>query len=363
MNDSAVRLIAHFDRWRARLRLAATARFAYVVVPLSIAAAQIVLLVPRPAWSTDGRLWGAVVAFALTICWAVAHVRTRSRREIARAIDRRLSFDDRAVSALHCLGHDDAFGRLVIDDAVSRLDQARRPGFKQLTLPAGLLRFAPILPLLPLLFVAGGGKSPGGSTSAANKPAVSGPADQQGRASGQRRGGGPESPLDAAQSAGRARSNTGQPPATERAATSDRIGGQPSGGSEPDEALPPGAIAATREAPRPLAQQGGSPVNRTGPSADVATREGGTGSDTARSETSGRGAGATGRRGAGAGGVQDGVIGGRTSGNAAMLAPRPASYPTEYHAAWARAQAAIAQDRIPPERRVHVRNYFIGIRP
>jgi len=34
----------------------------------------------------------------------------------------------------------------------------------------------------------------------------------------------------------------------------------------------------------------------------------------------------------------------------------------EYQAAWTRAQAAIAQDRVPPELREYVRRYFAAIR-
>jgi hypothetical protein len=41
---------------------------------------------------------------------------------------------------------------------------------------------------------------------------------------------------------------------------------------------------------------------------------------------------------------------------------RTQDYALEYQTAWARAQAALAQDRVPPPLREYVRRYFAAIR-
>jgi hypothetical protein len=59
------------------------------------------------------------------------------------------------------------------------------------------------------------------------------------------------------------------------------------------------------------------------------------------------------------GGRLDSDAGARAAGGSAS---RAADYASEYLAARARAEAALAQDRVPPELRDYVRRYFAAIR-
>lgn len=285
---------------------------------------------------------GAAAA-AVLLALVAAIVRKPSIRATAAAIDNHLHLQDRVVTAFQFQAAEDAFSKLVVRDAAERLSALSPADAFPFKVPYAALAIAVAGAMLAIVFtiVVTGVTNwrPIGNPGASIAGAVAS-AWQRAR----------QAPLAAAPSATTALIagpsadlRRDQPRASASAAQTN--GPQDPGFDEPRV----GAAAA----------DGGKP----GSSETVAGSLGGSGEGSA-----GRGAAAAGSSvsnptaTAHAGGVQDAAaVASRSSGARAPVSDR--AYAAAYRAARAGAEAAIARERIPSDRRAYVRQYFVAIRP
>jgi hypothetical protein len=279
-----------------------------------------------------------------------------------------LRLENRAVTALQFVAAADAASRLVVADAARRLE----------TIPTSVLplggsaspRWAAAAALaISTLVVIGfrdrAAQPPAAGTageSSSDAPAQGGRAGTQQTAASRGSAGdgrlvaarGPDgAPLAPAQDANQSASSEASSDTRPRtrngsdAASLDDASGRPAA-----------AVAdSNRRAENPSTSERASGA-RDGVDANGARGAASTGA------AAGRGAGAAARRGPAGGGVADGVLTG-VAAERGIPAPLPANglQAAEYRRAYARAEAAMAKERIPPRLRPYVRDYFLALRP
>jgi hypothetical protein len=320
-------------RCRRRLRFLG---FIEVAMP-AIAATVAVAAVSSRAWVLPV---GAAVAAVASLAWAVA--RTPTPRQAAAALDGRLGLEDSLVAALQFNTESDPVSRLVVRDAERRLSTVNVAAAFPLQIPSRSRRFT-----LAAAALAGAASVAGHLTSRVDQP----PAAIDLRAAPSTDGEGP----------GRARPAASGPRPTAAVPIPGREAGT--------------AAAGVRENHQVRGEQGGrrgtsgrveidpartatSPPGRDS-STGAAGSPGGPAPDRATTSTGAAtpGAGGTGQGVDGAGGVRGGALDpGRLP---TTLRRRPTA--TQYAAARARAEAAVAQRVLPLELRSIVRDYFVAI--
>ena len=337
----AIALRRQLTRCRTRAAAVLFGQSLLLVGGLSMLAAEVALLA-RLGNMSLADVAGIAIAAGLLIAIVATRILMPSVRATASLLDARLHLQDRIVTAVQYQAAGDVFSRLVVRDAVDRLSAASpREAF-----PFRIPRMAAGIPILVTIPIAAlailttgmpgwrATGTPGPSMTEGVASSATGPA-------------------------------TGVSSAT-RSATSPISA-----------ASPPGA-------PRPAA--GGSAPGERGAAAHPITsdqrRDDGMPASASRSEASGSGRptrGAAGRAGGnesaspGSGASsssREGRAGGAKEGDLLVdrpIAPRAVSFDDSYRASYrarrAEAEAAIARERIPPERRVSVRQYFAAIRP
>jgi hypothetical protein len=305
-------------------------------------------------------LIAGAAAITAIACFVAARVVRPSIRRTARLVDARAALDDRLVTALQFMPPEDAAAALILRHAsasAASIDPAALFRFER---PRGLRAWLLAAPLVPLMLVWSG-------SADLSKRASSVPAGHSTAG-----GASPDARVKTGTTPGTARrEDAGAAAGPEQNAATAAMKSAASRGSNPantDEAAGI-ASAASMAAGSGRTQAAAKPESRS----DSASA-----SSSGRAVAAGRGSfgagtrGPTGSRG-GAGGSDrsltrgaGGIAGGTTEFTAldpGRGSPGNASYAARYRAAARAAETAIARERIPADRRAHVKNYFVAIRP
>ena len=342
--DSAIK--AAFEllrRCRRRLVVVAAVRRAGITLPIAIALSETIALVARPAPVVLWTVVASAIGLALIVALGAAMVSAPSLRDTAAALDARLRLQDRMVTALQVATDDDPMATLVLRDVAVRIAGVSPSQTFPLEPPAHFRAIGAAAIAISTVFVV---------------VSVTAPAWRIDRA---RQVGSPVT--GGAQRSRGARSETQQPGANAAPAPS---GPRPAGASQVAARATEPAVgrdlgrspAGLRAAgPRRGSDAAAAPAGREAPGATVP----------AGAAAAGRGAaGASTELAQAAGGVKGESL--RNAADAAADESGPASplspaYAARYRTASARAQAAIAQERVPAGLANYVKNYFIAIRP
>jgi hypothetical protein len=330
-------------RCRRRLVVVAAVRRAGISVPIAIALSETIALVARPAPVVLWTVAAAAVGVALIIALGAAMMGAPSLRGTAAALDARLRLQDRMVTALQVATDDDPMATLVLRDVAVRIAGVSPSQTFPLEPPDHFRAIGVAAIAISTVFVVVSVTSPAWRVDHARQ--VGSPV------------------TGGAQRTRGARSETPEPGANAAPAPSDpRPAGAPQVAARATEPAvgrdlgrsPTGLRAA---GPRRGSEAASAPAGRETPGAAVP----------AGAAAAGRGAaGASMELAQAAGGVKGESL--RNAADAAADESRPASplspgYAARYRTASARAQAAIAQERVPAGLANYVKNYFIAIKP
>ena len=335
-------------RCRRRLSVVAAVRYAGITLPIAIVSSEAMAFVGRPGPARLAILIVATIGIALGAALIAALLGAPSLRAAAAAVDGRLRLQDRIVTALQVSNDDDPMARLVLLDAASRVAGVSASQTFPLEAPA---HFRPIVAAAVSISVA-----------FAMAGAAASPTWQIDRA----RGGG-------SAVTGGSRQGRAAPPGPHQPGPSVSVSSAPRRSGGPQVAAPQVAARVTEPAVgRDLGRTPaglGAPGSRGGPRSAAASAD-----RDALGSAVAAGTPATGRGAVGesqgpapvAGGVQGEPLRDAIASAAAEARPDPPvsrAYPARYRTASARAQAAIAQERVPARLNTYVKNYFIAIRP
>ncbi len=341
--DAANAAFELLRRCRRRLVVVGAVRRAGIALPFAIVLSETVALVARPAAVGLWAMIAAAVGLALIAALGAAMASAPSLRDTAAALDARLRLQDRMVTALQVAKDDDPMAALVLRDVASRTASVS---------PSQTFPFEP-----PAHFHAIGAATIVMSTIFVVASVIS-PAWRMGRAS---RVGSPVS--GGAQRSRGARVETQQPAAnTAPSASAPRPTGAPQIAARAAEPAVGRDLGRT-----PAGLRGAAPPRGSDAASAHDGREAPGGTVPTGAAVAGRGAaGASAEAVRTAGGVKGESL--RTGAGAAadespVDAPLSPAYAARYRTASARAQAAIAQERVPAGLATYVKNYFIAIRP
>ena len=338
--DAAFELLR---RCRRRIVVVAAVQRAGVTLPIAIALSETIALVARPAPLVLWTVVAAAIGLALIAALGAALASAPSLRDTAAALDARLRLQDRMVTALQVAADDDPMAMLVLRDVAFRIAGVSPSQTFPLEPPAHFRAIGVAAIVISTVFVV---------------VSVTSPAWRIDRA---RQVGSPVT--GGAQRSRGARAETQQPaPNAAPSSSAPRPIGAPQvartrhrTGSGTRYRRDTGRAKAA--APRRGSDAASSPAGREVPGATVP----------AGGAAAGRGAGgASTELAQAAGGVKGESL--RNAADAAADESLPASplspaYAARYRTASARAQAAIAQERVPAGLANYVKNYFIAIRP
>jgi hypothetical protein len=332
-------------RCRRRVQVVSAARRAALAVPVAIVTVELLALILRlPAVDTVA-ITAAASALAVIAAAIPSIVRAPSLRETAAAIDARVQLQDRTVTALQLDGRVDPIAQLVVRDAGARLAGLIPKRAFPLEAPP---YFRPVLGASGAITVAWLAiiAAPGSSWFIARDAANAAAGPGMGRSSRAVKSG----------------ANTQAAEDSSERAPSVAPGQASVRTEAKREETPVGHETTRNDADKQgRGSEGTQPTSAPSPAATP-------GRDTGRAAgSSDTGRGATGfahRMASAAGGVSGGdsaSIDGAL--NHAASAPHDAAYSDKYQVASARAEAAIAQERVPPRLRTYVRRYFVAIHP
>jgi hypothetical protein len=350
-----------------------------VTAVVALAVAVPVTIAWAPAVSSGILLTATVVIAAALVAALAARVSAPGLKETAAIVDRELRSSNCIVTAFECLQASDAVADLVIREATRRLDPVtpaailpiRLPRhFAALTCAAGAIAIGAVL-------VQNRQQGHDAAPAQARQPATA-----AGRDAGAR---GQRGNTPATQDPASVATSTVAPDAVRRdpnaagSRTAENNGpsGRDGAPADPATSASPVRSAPSSDAPSPSAQapapaSASSPAGRAaddssgrqaaGNTGDRGRQRAGLGADGGSGGGRGSAAGLAARTTSGAGGVNAGS-------SLAQRAPSPAARPLTAQgsqaaadAAWTRAQAAIARDRIPSDLRQLVQDYFTAIR-
>jgi hypothetical protein len=373
----AAAFVSSLRPFRRRLRWSLFARSAAVSGAIAFGLLNVVLLTVPPARTAAIPGWAGALALAMAAAWAVTLMRTPSLHETAATLDRDLQLQDRCVTAAQYAGASDAASALVVRDAVARLE-GLSPALLPLRIPASRYWLTAVLaasaglagPLLqgsvtPDAAIGGGTDS--GRTTGLHNPDSRSPSDARSAVAAI------DAPMSEAppedQQGSTAKTPAGEAreprPGSERAARPEEIASRSGqhGTAEP--------AANARDETRTNGADGERASSTRPPASADAPGRGGAGEGADRPARPSDSLSAAGRGGRGRG-VGDGAAGGVAGGavlpsagrvNASGLGAAETRDTAAYRAAYARAEAALAREPIPPQLRSYVRGYFLAIRP
>jgi hypothetical protein len=357
-------------RFQRRLRISVFARSVPITGVCALAAVDVGCLVLRPTVSVAILACAGALVFTLLAAWLVALIRTPSLSATARVLDRRARLDDRAVTALQFAAAGDAVSRLIVEETRARLETT--PVSRLPLDVSGPWRWGAVAVLaVSGLIVIGLDQPNAGSSSM--QPA------------------GPSSAAAPSTRATRANARQGSSSATRTG--DERMAGAPEhpettltaaqkvkGGDDSAAVGDPRAGVGNTATQPGSATQDGEPLDRVGsasaPRTEAAATARGTsdgdrggGGDASRADTAALSAAGRGGRGA----TRSATTGGGVAGGALArdgAAPKASASPansvlgtSDFRRAYARAEAAIGRERVPPRLRSYVRDYFLAIRP
>jgi len=318
-----------------------------LTLPLAIVVAEIIVLATRPAPAQTAMLAGAALAAAGITAAIGAILRPPTMRWAAAEVDARLHLQDRIVTALQVVGESDPMAQLLLRDAEARVAAMSPRRAFPLEAPSHFRAMLAVTVCGTVVFLlvtgapgrswlkAGGGANgaAGGGTGRSGRPAKSGPNAQ------------------IVEGAAPSASETQPRQATETAANRDDapVGRESVRADQDTRALARG----------PNGQRAGADPRIAAPGRDAGSaagaRDGGRGA-TGFSEQTASSAG-------GVNGPLSSTVRPRPHRAAPAPVPADAAYRGQYRTASARAEAAIAQERIPARLRTYVRRYFVAIHP
>jgi hypothetical protein len=349
--NAETRTDAPFDllrRCRRRLTAVAAVRYAGITVPIAIVSSEAMAFAARPGPAVLTVLITATIGLALAAALIAAMVGAPSLRGAAAAVDGRLRLQDRMVTALHVSNDHDPMARLVVRDAAARVAGLSPSQMFALEQPAHFRAIVAGAVSLSVAFaMAAAATSPAWRIERPRGvgSAVTGGA-QQGRVSPR----GPQQPgASAVPSPSAPRLNKApQVAASQEVArgTEPAVGcdlgrtpaGLKTGGSRGGS--PSASASADRDLPGSTVPVGAAAAGRgaVGETQDAIRAAGGVKGESLRPPVSAADA---------------------TSPDSTLSS----TYAARYRTASSRAQAAIAQERVPAGFGTYVRNYFIAIRP
>jgi hypothetical protein len=355
-------------RFQRRLRISVFARSVPVTCVCALAASDVGCLILRPTASFAILACAGALVFSLLAAWLVALIRTPSLSATARVLDRRGHWDDRAVTALQFAVAGDAVSRLIVEETTARLE----------TTPVSLLPLdvsepwrwgaVAVLAVSGLIVVSLDQIDAGSSSILASRPSSAAPSAQAGRTNARQGSSsgahtGDERMADAPEHADTAIAAAQKAKGVEAGAAGDARAGvgstatQPGSATEDMHQLDRVGSASARRTEAAATARGTSDGDRAG---------GGDGSRAATAALSAAGRGARGatRSATTGGGVAGGAL--ARDGAAPTVSTSPANGvldATDFRRAYARAEAAISRERVPPRLRSYVRDYFLAIRP
>jgi len=359
-------------RFRRRLHWVTVSRDALVIGLAGVVAVEAMLIV-RPDASTSPLAIGAVAMATLGLVLVSAYLRTPTLRGTVAALDLRTRRDEGLATALQfaetrdpvaCLVHRAASARVAALAPRLVFPLEAPPHFRSM-----LAALAIVTVVCALNLTATSVRWP---TVRGGVVISGGPAPMQTSARRQDPNA-PERPSGSTASTGPLSASAAPPSQTapsQRASTDPAIS-QSLAAAEPTGSARAAASTTGGAGPRPataMLSDGASGAGATAsPQRDVTTprsEPGGTGGRGGIGGGAGGGASAAAEEPVNsAGGVSNGALIGLSARS--RLTSRPASkeYAARYRAARARAEVAVQQERIPPRRRAHVREYFATIHP
>jgi len=311
------------------------------------------------ALSMAAALVGAIAAAAL-----IAIIRCPSPGATAALVDARFALLDRMVTALQFAEDEDPVAEHVVGDAawhLGRLEPAmldgRGPMRPVWALAAAVAAVVGVVIAMPAWI--GSPWPPSDGAAAASAAATGSPLSDAARG----RARSPRTP--AAASGSPAPNSQPEAPQTERAHSA--LMAEPTRSDSRPEAGRGESTARTADANQTVATASANNGLPAAASRGETPASGGTGANARAAASagsrSGRGGGATAAAATAvhrAGGVADGAV---TAASDPSPSPVPAIDATRYRLAAARAEAAIAQHRVPASLRAYVRDYFLALRP
>lgn len=376
-------VIDHVSRCRRRLRLLAFVRHACLACATAVLVAAACALGLRVSSAIAAEWIGAGVGLGLAVAGLAAALRTPTRRATAAALDRRLHLQDRVVTALQLADDEDPIASLIVRDASHRL---------RAVVPARVfpldLRFdwrvllAPAAAALGVLLMLSWNETAAvpqapaarGQGGAAGRPLATQPPSAE-AARAEEVAAAPEGmaatapdterraePSAAATSQSRdARAAAANPAAGDARASKEGQSQRPSTGDDAETTSARTESTLAPSEPERVTSRSGGPQGASSPNSPEGVNA-----------PASAGAPATpGRGGLAAAALAAGPAAGGVAGQSpqatdlarAELPARQPSYDVRYRAAWVKAQAALAQNRVPRSLRSYVRNYFEAIRP
>jgi hypothetical protein len=365
-------LVAQLAALRARARRALAIRYCSVVAAPALIAGQALSFATGANGTQTLTIIIVTLVGALAGSVLAAVQRTPTLADTAALIDRTQRLESRAATGLQFADQNDVVSLLVLRDATARLAACDPALVFPVELPRRwpwMLASAAVISVLLAVAVerresrrpagslgdaisAGGApaRSPAGASQVASASSSSTPrVEPAAPTTSARQDSKP--PVDAnapianrstSASAPRAAGDTGSAPPPDRQPSSTRLG---------DPAPADVAAASIRPGEEP-ARQASRGASSSGAAGSTAGGAGGAGTGTARNE------------GKGAGGIKGGTL----TSSLGDPAPADAAVPMtptspRYRTDWAKGQAAIARERVPPALRKYVRDYFAAIRP
>jgi hypothetical protein len=366
-----VQLRRALGAFRRRRRRVLAIRFLCTGLAVGIVTAEALsLLFGAGALYTLWLLAGAAAAAAIVSVLAAA-LRTPSLADTARLLDRHASLQNRAATALQFIENDDGMATLVVRDAARRMSGLDPAIVFPREYPARPRLLVAAVTVSALVFAASVSRvawAPQGQSRSAGAAVPGGPAKAaQGLPGRQAETPGATPPrgstLAAVPQGTQARADdrsTPQDPTVDREARADGRAGapatSPSANQQGAGAGSPRRSATSTGGATASDRPGAGGSGAASPARDARAAAG-------AGDGAGQGGGVPGRATRAGGGIKGGAL-----ASAMPAVPsrrdtgRTQDYALEYQAAWARAQAALAQDRVPPPLREYVRRYFAAIR-
>lgn len=366
--DQLTRALGAFRRRRRRVL---AIRFVCTGLALAIVGGEALSLAFRAG--TDYTLWllAGAAGLAVIVSILAAAVRTPSLPDTARLLDRHALLQNRAATALQFVNHDDVMATLVVRDAARRVsdldpglvfprEYPARPHLLVAAITVSSLVFAASVSRVarsPQASSRSAGMAvPGAPTQA--RPGATGPPREETPGSTPARGTALSPLPQGTQPQGDGR-GTPQDPDVDRAArTEGRVGSPATSPSASQQGAAAGGAA--RRSP---SEGSATASDRPGAGSGAAATARDARAAAGPGEGAGQGGDVPGRSTRGGGGIRGGALAGPMPAAASRRdTGRTQGYALEYQAAWARAQTALAQDRVPPPLREYVRRYFDAIR-
>ena len=368
----ALQLTRALGAFRRRRRRVLAIRFACTGLALAVVAGEALSLALRAG--TDYTIWllagAAGVAVIVSILAAAVH--TPSLPDTARLLDRHALLLNRAATALQFVDNDDVMATLVVRDAARRMSGLDPAMVFPREYPARPHLLVAAVTVSALLFAASVSRvawAPQSSSRSAGMAVPGAPAEARPGSPGLRQADTPGatpaqgsalSPVPQDTQAGANDRRTPQDQTADREARADGRAGSPArspsanqqGAGAGSQRRSPTSTGSATASDRPGAGDSGAASPARDPRAAAGEGEG-----------AGQGGGVPDRATRAGGGIKGGALAGPIPAAPARRdTGRTQGYAVEYQAAWARAQAALAQDRVPPPLREYVRRYFDAIR-